>query len=96
MLIAATLYYLIASSVLMVGQSYLERRFGRGFGARSDTAKTEVAKGLSAGELVKLAVGAIDGKGGGRPEMAQGRGTKREGVAAALDAVRESIRGSLA
>src|SRR5918995_3209819 len=31
-LIAATLYYLIASSVLMVGQSYLERRFGRGFG----------------------------------------------------------------
>ena len=48
-LIAATLYYLIASSVLMVGQSYLERRFGRGFGARSDTAKTEVAKGLAAG-----------------------------------------------
>src|SRR5215210_245100 len=31
-LIAATLYYLIASSVLMVGQSYLEKRFGRGFG----------------------------------------------------------------
>ena len=27
-LVAATLYYLIASSVLMVGQSYLERRFG--------------------------------------------------------------------
>ena len=31
-LVAATLYYLIASSVLMVGQAYLERRFGRGFG----------------------------------------------------------------
>ena len=33
-LVAATMYYLIASSVLMVGQAYLERRFGRGFGAR--------------------------------------------------------------
>ena len=30
--VAATLYYLIATSVLMVGQAYLERRFGRGFG----------------------------------------------------------------
>lgn len=29
--IAATLWYLIVCSVLMVGQSYLERRFGRGF-----------------------------------------------------------------
>ena len=33
-LVAATIYYLIASSVLMVGQAYLERDFGRGFGAR--------------------------------------------------------------
>jgi polar amino acid transport system permease protein len=48
-LVAATLYYLIASSVLMVGQSYLERRFGRGFGARTSTGKDEVAKGLAAG-----------------------------------------------
>ncbi|MGY4720375.1 amino acid ABC transporter permease [Naumannella cuiyingiana] len=32
---AALLYYLAACSVLMVGQSFLERRFGRGFGARS-------------------------------------------------------------
>ncbi len=39
--------------------------------------ETAVGKGISAGDLVKLAVGAIDGKGGGRPEMAQGRGTKR-------------------
>ena len=48
-LVAATLYYLLASSVLMVGQSYLERRFGRGFGARTDSGKAEVAKGLAAG-----------------------------------------------
>ncbi len=31
--VAATLWYLIVCSVLMVGQSYLERRFGRGFSA---------------------------------------------------------------
>jgi polar amino acid transport system permease protein len=31
--VAATLWYLLISSVLMVGQYYLERRFGRGFGA---------------------------------------------------------------
>ena len=34
-LVAATLYYLLASSVLMAGQIYLERRFGRGFGTRA-------------------------------------------------------------
>jgi polar amino acid transport system permease protein len=30
--VAATLYYLAATSVLMVGQYFLERHFGRGFG----------------------------------------------------------------
>jgi alanyl-tRNA synthetase len=50
-----------------------------------------VAKGISAGDLVKLAVGPMDGKGGGRPEMAQGRGTKREGVAEALALIRDRV-----
>ncbi|MEO5608875.1 MAG: amino acid ABC transporter permease [Ornithinibacter sp.] len=31
-IVAATLWYLIVCSILMVGQSYLERYFGRGFG----------------------------------------------------------------
>jgi len=57
--------------------------------------ETAVAKGISAGDLVRLAVGPIEGKGGGRPEMAQGRGTRREGVPGALDAVRASLRESL-
>jgi polar amino acid transport system permease protein len=48
-LVAATLYYLIASSVLMVGQSYLERRFGRGFGTQVRSTADEAAKGLAAG-----------------------------------------------
>jgi polar amino acid transport system permease protein len=48
-LVAATLYYLIATSVMMVGQAYLERRFGRGFGVQVATDKGEAAKGLAIG-----------------------------------------------
>ena len=48
-LVAATLYYLIASSVLMIGQSYLEKRFGRGFGVRVASANDDAAKGLAIG-----------------------------------------------
>ena len=48
-LVAATLYYLVASSVLMVVQSYLEKRFGRGFGVRVASATDEAAKGLAIG-----------------------------------------------
>ena len=55
-----------------------------------------VSKGVSAGELVKLAVAKLDGKGGGRPEMAQGRGTRREGVGEAIAAIRAGAREALA
>ena len=48
-LVAATLYYLIASSVLMVGQAYLEKRFGRGFGTQVRSTADEAARGLAAG-----------------------------------------------
>jgi polar amino acid transport system permease protein len=47
--VAATLYYLIATSVLMVGQAYLERRFGRGFGTKVKSDKEKAAIGLQAG-----------------------------------------------
>jgi polar amino acid transport system permease protein len=33
--VAATLWYLIICSILMVGQYYLERHFGRGFGEKT-------------------------------------------------------------
>ncbi len=49
------------------------------------------ARGISAGALVQAAMPAIDGRGGGRPEMAQGKGTRREGLPAALAAVRAAI-----
>jgi polar amino acid transport system permease protein len=48
-LIAATLYYLIASSVLMIGQSYLEKRFGRGFGVAVSPDKADAAAVLAVG-----------------------------------------------
>ena len=48
-LVAATLFYLIASSVLMVGQAYLEKRFGRGFGTTVSSDADQATKGLAAG-----------------------------------------------
>ena len=53
---------------------------------------TAVGRGVSAGDLVRAAVPAIDGRGGGRPEMAQGKGTRRGGLADALRAAEAAIR----
>jgi alanyl-tRNA synthetase len=50
-----------------------------------------VTRGFSAGDLVTAAMPALDGRGGGRPGMAQGRGTRREGVADALTAIRARL-----
>jgi len=50
-----------------------------------------VAKGVAAGTLVQAAVPAIDGRGGGRPQMAQGKGSRREGVGEALAAIRAAL-----
>ncbi len=47
-----------------------------------------VARGIAAGSLVQQAVTTIEGKGGGRPEMAQGKGSRREGLGDAIAAVR--------
>ena len=54
-----------------------------------------VKRGLSAGALVQGVVGRIQGKGGGRPEMAQGRGTRREGLPEALAAIESAVRARL-
>jgi alanyl-tRNA synthetase len=50
-----------------------------------------VARGVSAGELVNDVVSLIDGRGGGRPEMAQGRGSRREGLTEALASLARSL-----
>jgi alanyl-tRNA synthetase len=50
-----------------------------------------VAGGVSAGDLVRTAMPLLDGKGGGRPEMAQGKGSRRDGIPEALAAVRTAL-----
>jgi alanyl-tRNA synthetase len=50
-----------------------------------------VARGISAGDLVTAAMPALDGRGGGRPQMAQGRGTRRDGVGQALADLRARL-----
>ncbi len=43
-LMAACLWYLVLTSVLMVGQHFLEKRFGRGYGNTAVETKTDVNK----------------------------------------------------
>jgi len=45
-----------------------------------------IEKGLKAGDLIKSVVGAIDGRGGGKPNLAQAGGTRPEGIPDALAA----------
>jgi alanyl-tRNA synthetase len=50
-----------------------------------------VARGISAGDLVTAAMPALGGRGGGRPQMAQGRGTRRDGLGQALADLRARL-----
>jgi alanyl-tRNA synthetase len=50
-----------------------------------------VARGISAGELVTAAMPVLGGRGGGRPAMAQGRGTNRAGLGKALADLRARV-----
>jgi alanyl-tRNA synthetase len=50
-----------------------------------------VERGISAGELVKVAMKSMEGRGGGRPEMAQGMGTCRDGISSALAAIADTL-----
>jgi alanyl-tRNA synthetase len=47
--------------------------------------------GLRANDLVKQLAGAVDGRGGGKADLAQGSGKDPSGIDAALDAVRAEI-----
>jgi alanyl-tRNA synthetase len=53
------------------------------------------ARGLSAADLVAAAAPSLGGRGGGRPEMAQAKGTRRAGVSDALAALRSAARAAL-
>jgi alanyl-tRNA synthetase len=54
-----------------------------------------VGRGVSAGQLVATGAPLMDGKGGGRPEMAQARGTRRDRLPSALEAIRQAVGDSL-
>jgi alanyl-tRNA synthetase len=54
-----------------------------------------VDRGIAAGDLVKATAGPLGAKGGGRPQMAQATGTRREGLADAQAAVREAVRAAV-
>ncbi|OBA76800.1 alanine--tRNA ligase [Mycobacterium sp. 1554424.7] len=47
--------------------------------------------GIRANELIKQLAGAVDGRGGGKADLAQGSGKDPSGIDAALDAVRSEI-----
>jgi alanyl-tRNA synthetase len=50
-----------------------------------------VQRGLSAGDLIKAAAPAVGGRGGGKPDVAQGGGTDPAGIPAALQAGEEAV-----
>ena len=52
---------------------------------------TSWPRGVSAADLVAAAMPALEGRGGGRPQMAQGKGTARSGIPAALAAIEASL-----
>ncbi|MGN6634905.1 MAG: alanine--tRNA ligase, partial [Oryzihumus sp.] len=50
-----------------------------------------VERGLSAGDLIKAAAPAVGGRGGGKPDVAQGGGTDAAGIPAALQAGEKAV-----
>lgn len=51
-----------------------------------------IKKGIKAGDIIKEISPCVDGKGGGRPNMAQGGGNNIEGIELAFDKAREYIK----
>ncbi|MCL4717523.1 MAG: hypothetical protein KJ057_03520, partial [Phycisphaerae bacterium] len=58
--------------------------------------KAVVDRGLKAGDLIKEISPLVGGKGGGRPDLAQGGGTDAAGLPKALEAAAEWIRKRIA
>ena len=54
-------------------------------------AEDAVAAGFHAGNLIKTIAPAVDGRGGGRPNMAQAGGKNAKGLSAALDLARTEL-----
>ncbi len=50
-----------------------------------------VTRGVSAGQLVQAGAPVLEGRGGGRPEMAQARGRRRDRIPSAIEAIRSAL-----
>jgi len=50
-----------------------------------------IAAGRAAGELAKVFLPAIEGRGGGKKDLAQGAGTKPDGISSAIGALRTAL-----
>jgi alanyl-tRNA synthetase len=71
--------------------------FSAGDGKVSFVVATTAAardRGLAAGKLVPAFAPAVGGRGGGKPDLAQGGGSDAAGVPAALDALRRAVAAS--
>ena len=55
-----------------------------------------VARGVKAGDLIKEIAPLVGGRGGGRPDMAQGGGSEPAGIAAAIESARNWLLAKLA
>lgn len=53
----------------------------------------QAAKEFNANQILQGIVGMIDGKGGGKPDLAQAGGTKSAGLKAAIDKARQTLNG---
>jgi alanyl-tRNA synthetase len=54
-----------------------------------------VGRGVRAGDIIRAASGHVDGRGGGRPELAEAGGKNPAGLDAALASVEDTVRGAL-